>query len=209
MKRYLPFIIILVVLAAGIVVFQQLSRQEQPQPLPMPTPSPAVAVEAGRGSVLVEEFGDYQCPPCGALHPLMKSLKAEFGDRMKLVFYQFPLVTAHKNALTAAHAAIAAKKQGKFWEMHNLLFENQQAWSELPDLRPVANNFAAQIGLDVKRFAADIDGADVAATVEADMQRGANFRVSSTPTLFINGQPVPNEKISIDYLRSEIKSRLK
>ncbi|MBK7597330.1 MAG: thioredoxin domain-containing protein [Acidobacteria bacterium] len=148
-------------------------------------------------------------PSCGSLHPLIKTLKSEYGDRLKVVFYQFPLIVPHKNALTAAHAAIAAKQQGKFWEMHNMLYENQAAWSELPDLRPVVTNFAIQLGLDVNRFVKDLDSPDIAAMVEADMQRGANFRVTSTPTLFINGQPVPNEKISLDYFRNEINERLK
>lgn len=213
MKRYLPFALILAVILIGTAVFFWISQPEQVQPIPMASvpaggSSPASSTNP-RGSVLLEEFGDYQCPPCGSLHPLIKTLKSEYGDRLKLVFYQFPLIAVHKNALTAAHAAIAAKQQGKFWEMHNMLYENQAAWSELPDLRPVVTNFAIQLGLDVNRFVKDLDSPDIAAMVEADMQRGANFRVTSTPTLFINGQPVPNEKISLDYFRNEINERLK
>ena len=213
MKRYLPFALILAVILIGTAVFFWISQPEQVQPIPMASvpaggSSPTSSTNP-RGSVLLEEFGDYQCPPCGSLHPLIKTLKSEYGDRLKLAFYQFPLIAVHKNALTAAHAAIAAKQQGKFWEMHNMLYENQAAWSELPDLRPVVTNFAIQLGLDVNRFVKDLDSPDIAAMVEADMQRGANFRVTSTPTLFINGQPVPNEKISLDYFRTEINERLK
>ena len=213
MKRYLPFALILAVILIGTAVFFWISQPEQVQPIPMasvPAGGSSTASSTNpRGSVLLEEFGDYQCPPCGSLHPLIKTLKSEYGDRLKLAFYQFPLIAVHKNALTAAHAAIAAKQQGKFWEMHNMLYENQAAWSELPDLRPVVTNFAIQLGLDVNRFVKDLDSPDIAAMVEADMQRGANFRVTSTPTLFINGQPVPNEKISLDYFRTEINERLK
>ena len=87
--------------------------------------------------VIIEEYGDYQCPPCGQLYPELKQIETEYGDQVKIVFRHFPLMKMHKNALLAAHAAEAARNQNKFWEMHDRLYRNQKEWSELADPRPV------------------------------------------------------------------------
>jgi protein-disulfide isomerase len=182
----------------------------------MPTPDSTPATVAAtpaigaalKTTVTLEEFGDYQCPPCGGLHPLLKQVKSAYGERVKFVFYHLPLTSVHKNALDAAHAAVAAGLQGKFWEMHDLLYENQKVWSELDDIRPVAKDFARQLGLDLDIFALDMDGPKVRAKVAADIQRATALKVDSTPTLFLDGQPVQNEKLSGEYLAKEINQRL-
>ena len=127
---------------------------------------------------------------------------------MRLLFYNLPLTQVHKNALDAAHAAVAASMQGKFWEMHDKLYESQREWSEAESLRPYAANFANQLGLDVIRFARDMDSPQVEALVLADIRRANVRNVTSTPTLFIDGQPFDNEKISVDNLRLELLQRL-
>jgi protein-disulfide isomerase len=213
MKRYLPFVIIAVVLAAAIGAGAFMFRSAQPQtstPTASPTSTPAnpQLAAAPKGVVTIEEFGDYQCPPCGTIHPDIKKLKSEFGDRVRLIFYQFPLTQLHKNALDAAHAAMAARLQGKFWEMHNLLYENQKLWEDLPDLHPMAAGFAQQLGLDVERFKRDMDSAQVDAAVSADMRRGQSLGVTGTPTLFIDGLQIENEKTTLNNLRQIINQRL-
>jgi protein-disulfide isomerase len=213
MKRYLPFVIIAVVLAAAIGAGAFMFRSAQPQtstPAASPTSTPAnpQIAAAPKGVVTIEEFGDYQCPPCGTIHPDIKKLKSEFGDRVRLIFYQFPLTQIHKNALTAAHAAMAARLQGKFWEMHNMLYENQKLWEDLPDLHPMATGFAQQLGMDVERFKRDIDSAQVDAAVSADMRRGQSLGVTGTPTLFIDGLLIDNEKTTLNNLRQIINQRL-
>src|SRR5688572_21502863 len=146
MKRALPFVIIGAVLVAAIAVAWYLKKASvTPTPAPTPTASaspssasrtPAQVAEPGaepphaRGDatapVTLEEFGDFQCPPCGLLHPILKELESEFGPRrLRVIFRQFPLVPAHAHALSAARASEAAGLQGKFWEMHDLIFENQ------------------------------------------------------------------------------------
>lgn len=213
MKRFLPFAIIAFVLAAAFGAGAYMFRSAQPQ-VSTPTASPAgtpanpqVAV-APKGVVTLEEFGDYQCPPCGIIHPDIKKLKSEFGERLRVIFYQFPLTQIHKNAMDASHAAMAARLQGKFWEMHNLLYENQKLWEELPDLHPMAAGFAQQLGLDVDRFKRDMDSPQVNAAVAADMQRGQTMGVTGTPTLFIDGQQIENEKTTLDNLRKTINQKL-
>ena len=212
MKSYLPFAIIATVLAAAIGAGFWMFRSTQPQPLATPaaasSPVPTTDVVTSKGVVVIEEFGDYQCPPCGALHPTLKTLKNEYGDRIKLNFYHFPLTQIHKHALEASYAAAAAGLQGKFWEMHNLLYENQSMWSEVGDFRTIAINFARQLGLDLGRFTKDMDGLKVMALVSADEQRANAFGVDSTPTVFINGRMIPNDNLTLEGLRKEINQRL-
>jgi protein-disulfide isomerase len=212
MKRYLPFAIIAIVLVAAFGAGFWMFRSTRPQSLttstPVNSPAPATDITATKGVVTIEEFGDYQCPPCGALHPTLKTLKNEYGNRIKLVFYHFPLTQIHNHALEASYAAAAAGLQGKFWEMHNLLYENQSAWSEVGDFRPIAISFARQIGLDTTRFTRDMNGLKVMALVSADEQRANALGVNSTPTVFINGQIIPNENLTLEKLRKEIDQRL-
>lgn len=212
MKRYLPFVIIAAVLAAAIGAGFMMFRSTQPQPSttssPAGNPVASPTAVTPRSVVTIEEFGDYQCPPCGALHPVVKNLKNEYGDRVRFVFYHLPLTQIHKHALEAARAAAAAGLQGKFWEMHNLLYESQSAWSEADDLRPIVVNFARQSGLDVERFVRDMDGARVDAIVSADVRRASSMGVNGTPTVFIDGQLIENEHLTVENLRKEINQRL-
>ncbi|MCG3160604.1 MAG: hypothetical protein JMDDDDMK_01673 [Acidobacteria bacterium] len=212
MKRYLPFVIIATVLGVALGAGALLFRSTPPQPSAIPGPSgspvPTTDVATTKGVVTIEEFGDYQCPPCGGLHPILKTLKGEYGNRVKLVFYHLPLTQIHKHALEASYASAAASLQGKFWEMHDLLYENQSVWSEVGDFRPVAINFARQLGLDTARFMKDMDGLKVMALVSSDEQRATALGVNSTPTVFINGRMVPNENLTIEKLRQEINQKL-
>ena len=208
MKRYLPFVIIgavlVLALGAGTLMFRS-------SPTPTPTPvaySAPQSSPAVKGIVTLEEFGDYQCPPCGIVHPMVKKVKSEFGSSVRLIFYHYPLTQVHKNALDAAHAAVAAGLQGRFWEMHDMLYESQKEWAEAPDLRPYAVGFAGKLGLDVARFAREIDSPQVDATVQADVQRAASRGVNATPTLFIDGQLFDNDKMTVENLRKEIAQKL-
>lgn len=213
MKRYLPFAIIALVLVvaavAGTWMFRS-TQSETPTPPPLASATPATSQTTGvpKGTVTIEEYGDYQCPPCGSLHPEIKKLKGEFGDRIRLVFYQFPLTQIHKHALMASQAASAARLQGKFWEMHDLLYENQKAWSEAEDIRPIVLSFARTLRLDGDRFARDLDSLDVATAISADMRRGESFGVNGTPTLFIDGQLIENENMTTEKLRNIINQKL-
>ena len=153
MKRVLPFLIIAAVLAgAGVIAWYLKQSAVQTPPVPPSTPiaaspAPAKAGEPGadpphvegdaKAPVTLEEFGDFQCPPCGSLHPILKSMEQEFGPRLRVVFREFPLGQVHEHALAAARAAEAAGMQGEFWPMHDLLYENQKTWSNAFDVRPI------------------------------------------------------------------------
>ena len=207
MKRYLPFVIIAAVLVVAVGGGFLMFRSAQPQSPTTPTPAGG-SVATSKGVVTIDEYGDYQCPPCGALHPIIKTLKGEYGDRIQFAFHHFPLTQLHSHALEASYAAAAAGLQGKFWEMHNMLYEKQSEWSEVGDFRPIVLEFARKIGLDLPRFTRDIDGLQVVTIVSEDMQRGALLGVNGTPTVFINSQLIHSDNFSTEGLRKEINRRL-
>jgi len=153
----------------------------------------------------LEEFGDFECPPCGIFHPILQQMHAEFGDQLQITFREFPLVPTHQHALAAASAAEAAGIQGKFWEMHDLLYEHQNDWKKEFDVRPIYEGYAKQIGLDVDRYKRDLEGDFVAQRIFADGKRGHSLGVKGTPTVFLNGREVPFENLPAEKLRVVIQ----
>jgi protein-disulfide isomerase len=149
--------------------------------------------------VTIYEFSDFQCPHCKTAAPYLKKIVEESDGKVKLVFKQYPL-PSHPKAREAAKAAIAAHKQGKFWEMHDLLFENQ-------DRLQSANldEYAKKIGLDMKRFEADVQSKEVSAKVDADIAEGREVGVDSTPKIYVNDRRYifPPDELA-DYIREEL-----
>src|SRR5258706_7527036 len=128
------------------------------------------------------EYGDYECPYCGEAYPIIKAIQERLGDRLCFVFRNFPLVNAHPHAQRAAEAAEAAGAQGKFWEMHDLLFENQNALDD-EDLA----QYATALGLDGRRLIGELLSGTQTGRVREDFRSGARGGVNGTPTFFING----------------------
>lgn len=234
MKRTLPFVIIAAVLVAGIATawYLQRSTAETPPPLSSPPPAngsaaadktatnnppeqsapgaePAHAWGSAKAPVTLEEFGDFECPPCGLLHPILKSLETEFGPaKLRIIFREFPLVPAHVHALSAARAAEAAGLQGKFWEMHDMIYEHQKDWHEVFDARPIFEGYAKTIGLDVEQFKRDSTGDIVERRIFEDGKRAHALGVKGTPTVFLNGREVPFESLAPDKLKALINNEL-
>lgn len=148
-------------------------------------------VEGNRdGKVMIVEYGDFQCPSCGGAYPNIKTLMAEYGDRVGLVFRNFPLTSIHPNAKVAAAAAEAAGLQGKYWEMHDLLYTNQNSWKDLGtgQRTDAFVGFANQLNLDATKFTSDLSNADITKKINFDMELGKANSVSATPTFFVNGE---------------------
>lgn len=163
---------------------------------------------AQNSSVVLEEFADYQCPTCATMHPLMNEINAAYGSRIKFIYRNYPLIQIHKNAYEAAVSGEAAGLQGKFWEMQNLLFQNQRNWSNVADVKPIFESYAQTIGLDVEKFKAEVLGVAAKQRVDADMQRGRGLNISSTPTVLVNGIPVAFEQMTIDGMKKIIDAEL-
>jgi protein-disulfide isomerase len=128
------------------------------------------------------EYGDYECPFCGAAYPIVKEVQSRLGEQLRFVFRNFPITTSHPHAELAAEAAEAADAQGKFWEMHDLLYESQQHLEE-PDL----HRYAEQLGLDVDRFDDELTRHVHAERVREYFMSGVRSGVNGTPTFYVNG----------------------
>lgn len=232
MKRILPFIIILAVLALALGSAWYLTRsipstptvagqatpqpsgaqaspvQQQPVNPGIPGAEPAHTLGPASAPVHLEEFGDFECPPCGLFHPILRQMEAEFGDKLHVTFREFPLVPTHQHALAAASAAEAAGLQGKFWEMHGLLYDRQNNWKTQFDVRPVFEGYAQEIGLDVERYKRDVNSDLVQQRIFQDGKRGHSLGVKGTPTVFMNGREVPFEQLPAEQLRVLIQREI-
>jgi protein-disulfide isomerase len=229
-KSPLPFIIIGVVLVgvtAAVVLLSRSSTSSSsgstdnaaaPTNSAMQTPQPRMAAQPGapkpysRGTqtarVTVEEFSDFQCPACGVLEPGLRRVMKDYEDRVQFIFRNYPL-QMHKYAFLAARAAEAAGLQGKFWEMHDMLYDNQKEWSDSMEPRVQFDSYATRLGLDVQRFKQDMERQDLAERVKADLLRGNSLGVKGTPTVYLNGRElVPGKLVTEEDLRREIEAAL-
>jgi predicted DsbA family dithiol-disulfide isomerase len=150
--------------------------------------------------VTIVEWSDFQCPFCGAAHPEIRRLLGEMGGKVKLAFKYFPL-TNHERAMPAARAAEAAARQGKFWEMHDVLFEHQR---ELEDAD--LERYAAAIGLDTARFRADLSSPEVQQRIDADRKEGEKLEIQGTPTIYVDGRLLREPPKALEaYLKEELE----
>jgi protein-disulfide isomerase len=183
-------------LATAINALENNAPSGNPSPAPSPSPQPApqptvVDVSADddtpRGSpdakVKIIMFSDYQCPYCGRVEPTVEQIRETYGSDVVIYFRDFPLSSLHPYAQKAAEAAECAGEQGKYWEMHDKLFENQGAL-DVPSLK----QYAADLGLDTAAFNSCLDNGDMASEVQNDFNDGQAAGVSGTPTFFINGK---------------------
>jgi protein-disulfide isomerase len=230
MKRILPFLIILVVLGVALASAYYLTRSAPGTPTTNATPpsqtapsnaqqrpialkgvpgaEPAHTIGPANAPVHIEEFGDFQCPPCGIFHPILEQMHQEFGDKLRITFREFPLVPAHAHAIEAASSAEAAGLQDKFWEMHDLLYEHQADWKDKADVAPIFEGYAKQIGLNIERWKKDVGSEQIAQRIFLDGKRGHSLGVKGTPTVFINGREVPFESLPPEKLRVVIQNEL-
>jgi protein-disulfide isomerase len=224
MKRIVPLLIIGGVLAVSVFGAWYLKRSSASAPLTTdqkqgrksspakqkPGATPAHERGPDTAPVMLEEFADFECHACGVVYPTMKQIEQEFGSQLVVVFREYPLAM-HKNGLTAAQAAEAAGLQNKFWEMHDVLFQNQKDWSKVADVRPLYREYANQVGLDVDKFERDMANPEVAKRIAADRERGEWVGIESTPTVFLNGREVPFETLTApdkfkELIRTELSS---
>lgn len=144
------------------------------------------------GTVTMVEFGDFQCPACGAYEPLVRQVTADNKTVLKVVFKNFPLTQIHQNGLLGAKAAEAAGVQGKFWEMHDMLYDKQADWSTGLNARDLIMNYATTIGLDTKKFSDDLNSKVLEDKIMAEEKEGIALGVQGTPTFFVNGKKIDN-----------------
>lgn len=149
---------------------------------------------AEQPKVTLIEFGDFECSACASFFPLLKQLEQDFPQDLQFIFRHFPL-PGHQNAMSAHRASEAAAKQGKFFEMHDLLYENQQQWAGSNSTQTIFESFAKQLGLDEERFKQELSNEDAYNFINAQKKGGQKLGVSGTPTFFINGEQIKNDQI--------------
>ena len=152
-------------------------------------------------AVVIQEYADFECPACAFFFPIAQEVKEKYKDQIAFQFMHFPLVQTHRNALAAHRAGEAAGKQGKFWEMHDLLYINQEIWNGPSKVDPtgipteqaiqIFEQYATNLGLDMIKFKADVGAPETLATINADTAKGkSDYSVSGTPRFVINGKPI-------------------
>ncbi|MCA9343111.1 thioredoxin domain-containing protein [Candidatus Saccharibacteria bacterium] len=151
----------------------------------------------GTKNVTLVEYGDFQCPSCGQFFPIVEQVKEQYGDDITFQFRHFPLTQIHQNAMAAHRAAEAASKQGKFWEMHDLLYQRQNLWAQSQNAAGIMEDYATELELNVEQFKTDYQSSEVNAVINADLKAGQEIKVTGTPTFVINGEVVelPNPSL--------------
>jgi protein-disulfide isomerase len=216
MRRYLPFVIVAAVALLTLGSGTMLYRAKRPRVLTISKESASKTSDAEsihvRGNpdapVTLEEFGDFQCPPCGVLAGPIKQIEHDYQPHLRVIFHHLPLVT-HQHAREAAWATEAADLQGRFWDMHDLLYREQPVWSKAADVQALFDAYAGMLGLNVERFKKDMESEKVKARVALDQQRAAKLGVQNTPTILINNQAVDPTSLNPDKLRAAVDTAIK
>ncbi|MES2216435.1 MAG: thioredoxin domain-containing protein [Patescibacteria group bacterium] len=205
---WICFIIVLILIVWGLIVAMNKPATTVGA---LSTPPEVTAADHVLGTstapITVIEYSDFQCPACGIFYPTVEKFIKEASSTVRFVYRHYPL-PQHANAPLAAQAAEAAGKQGKFWDMYHLLFENQKDWSELPDIsaRQIFAGYASKIGLNTAQYTTDLDGAEGKLKIRTDYQDGAAIGVNSTPTFFANGKAVNISQPNYEIFKAAIEA---
>jgi len=144
----------------------------------------------GQDGVTLTEYGDYECPYCGQYYPVIKQVQSEYNQQIKFQFRNFPLVSIHQNAFAGARAAEAAAMQNQFWQMHDLLYQQQDQWSQATDPTTYFKQYAQALGLKAAQFQSDYASGKVNDLINADMAEGNKLNITGTPTFFLDGKQI-------------------
>lgn len=187
-KSFWAIIAVIVVIFGGILFFNNHKAGA-------PSSSSSVATNhvegEGKDGLTLVEYGDYQCPYCGQFYPIVKAVQEKYNAQIHFQFRNLPLLQVHQNAFAAARAAEAADMQGKFWQMHDMLYENQNSWAQSSTPEAAFAQYAAQLGLDVNKFKQDAASSKVNDLINADIAAFLKTgNDESTPTFFLDGKKI-------------------
>lgn len=206
------FLIIVVVIIGGLFGVLALTRDKNSGDTGGGGNNSATAtnhiVGKGESKVTVIEYGDFQCPACGAYFPIVQEIKKEYGDKITFQFRHFPLTQIHPNAFISSRAAEAAGKQNKFFEMHDKLYENQQTWSSSSDPTAIFTTYATELGLNLDQFKTDMAAKSTADSINADLKAGQAIGASSTPTFVINDTRVTKNPENLEAFKKLIDDEI-
>jgi protein-disulfide isomerase len=206
-KQFLAIIAVVIVVLIGIFAFTG-NKSSSGSKSSGGSGTPTNHVEGqGKSGVTLVEYGDYECPYCEQYYPIVKQVQAEFNDQITFQFRNFPLTSIHQNAFAGARAAEAASLQGKFWQMHDTLYDNQDQWAQSSDPTKFFNQYAQQLGLNVAQFQKDYASTKVNDVINADLAAGNKLGVDATPTFYLDGKQI-NVTASASSFESQIKDAI-
>ena len=183
MKKAFIIILLVVVAISGGALLKKDNKAAPVQPT-------SHTFGDGKSGVVLKEYGDFQCPGCGAFFPILKQVKEKYKEQITFQFINFPLSQIHPNAQAAHRAAHAAGNQGKFWEMHDQLYENQNTWKDSINTTRDFEAYATQLGLDIPKFKIDFASSETNSIIQADIRTGQDLKVTGTPTFFLDGKQI-------------------
>lgn len=206
-KRFLAVLAVIMLGFVGLVMFS--SKDKAPE-------SSSAAGWDGSNNVYgkldspvtLTEFVDFQCEACYAYYPYVKQLKEQYKDRVKFQVRYFPITSGHQFAMLAAKNAEAAARQGKFWEMHDKLFENQKTWEQTKDPTSLFDQYAQSIGLNMEQFQSDRKSSDVNSVVGKDLKAVKELGGDGTPTFVLNGEKIKNPGPTLEALSKVLDDAL-
>lgn len=202
-KRFLAIVSIIIIAFVGVIVINRKHADAPGQT--NNNVQPTNHVKGGNAKkVTLVEYGDFQCPVCGAYEPVFRSVYEKYKDDIQFQFRNFPLQQIHENALAGARAAEAANKQGKFWEMHDQLYDNQTTWSESATPQTYFEQYATSLGLNMEQYRKDFSSSAVNDIINADIKEGEKLKVSGTPSIFINGKQYDNDQFTDEQNRPQL-----
>lgn len=205
-KQFIIIVIVVVGILFGIFSFSNKSENKQSSSNSSANGSSHI-VGNTKSKVTLIEYGDFQCPACKSYYPIVKQIKEEYSDRIAFQFKHFPLVQIHPNAFVSARAAEAAGKQGKFFEMHDVLYENQDSWAQSTSPNSIFESYAQQLGLNLDQFKKDMVSEEIATIINADVKSAQAIGGNSTPTFAINNKKIENPK-TLDEFKKVIDEAL-
>jgi protein-disulfide isomerase len=207
--------LIVIVLAVGVAAAAAVYLSRQPEPVTETSAASTLDTKGGghfRGPenavVTLVEFGDYQCPSCKAYHPVVLELLNRYPKQVRLEFHHYPLISIHPNSMAASKAVEAAGEQGKYWEMHDLIFEYQDQWAPSSNPEPEFLAMASRIGLNVNSFMQAMRSPQLQDRILQDVVRAREANIEAVPTFFIDGQMI-HVPLSINAFVDAIEAKLK
>lgn len=195
---------VLLIIVGGILVFNSDKNQNNPYP------DNGKDIEIIKGNpdsdIVLTEYADFQCPACAIYYQVVKEIDREFGQDIKFVYRFLPLRSIHRNAQISAQAGFAAYRQGKFWEMHDMLYAKQKEWEDVSNPESIFIGYAQEIGLNIDTFKRDMKSEDTKNKVDSDLDKASALGLNSTPTFFLNDQQI--RPGSFDEFRTLIQAAI-
>lgn len=221
--RWIIFAVVCVLILGGLVLLGSKNKQDVSSIDPskiIPSTSSSIGDHVfgnANAKVIVYEYGDFQCPSCEGAYPQLKTIKNQYKDQIAFVFRDFPLTTIHPNALAAATAAEAAGVQGKFWQMHDALYDNQTNWSSAStsERNDIFEGYAQSVGVNIDQYRRDLVSKQVTDKINRDRALGKKLNLDSTPSVLINSQKMDSNVVGNlvqgdgSQLKAEIDKALK